>query len=49
MNFKQSDRRHSSFKLDALVIVEIDEIVDQRSGFVNCGRKMPVDAFSLEN
>ena len=45
----QRERRHSSFELDALVIVEMDVIINQYSGFVKGGWMMPVDAFCLKN
>ena len=43
----QRQRRHSSFQLDALVIVEINVIVDERSGFIKGGGKMSIDALCL--
>lgn len=45
----QRKRRHSSFKLDVLVIIEIDKIVNQFSGLLKCGNFLPVDAFGFED
>ena len=45
----QRERRHSSFSLDTLVVIEIDIIVNQHSGFINSNRKVSVDTFGLED
>lgn len=38
-----------SFLLDALVVIEIDELIYQESGFLECFERMTVNAFRFEN
>ena len=45
----QRKRRHSCFYLTALVVVEIDVIVDQCVGFNKGCRKMSVNALRFKN
>ena len=44
----QRERRHSSFILDALMVVEMDVSVDQSIRFLECLRLVPVDALRFQ-
>lgn len=43
------ERRHASFLLDALMVVEMDVSVDQIISFAKGSRFVPVEAFRFED
>ena len=45
----QRQRRHSSFILDALMVVEVNVSVDQIIGFFHCLGFVPVDALCFQD
>lgn len=45
----QRKRRHSSFQLDALVVVEINEIINEFSGLLKILDLLAVNTLGLEN